>query len=48
LGARAKAALPRFTEDGQVVAVSDYALRNLERIKAPEEKKARARFQREK
>ena len=44
LGARAEAAAkPRFAGDDQVVTVSDYALRNLEKIKAPEEKKARAR-----
>jgi hypothetical protein len=44
LGARAVAAAkPRFAGDDQVVTVSDYALRNLEKIKAPEEKKARAR-----
>ncbi len=44
LGARAEAAAkPRFTGDEQVVTVSDYALRNLDKINAPEEKKARAR-----
>src|SRR5262249_18308217 len=44
LGARAEAAAkPRFTGNDQVVTVSDYALRHLDKIKAPEEKKARAR-----
>jgi len=44
LGARAEAATkPRFTGSNEVVTVSDYALRNLDKIKAPEEKKARAR-----
>jgi hypothetical protein len=44
LGARAEAAAkPRFNGSDQVITVSDYALRNLEKIKAPEEKKAKAR-----
>ena len=44
LGARAEAAAkPRFTGNDQVVTVSDYAMRNLDKIKAPEEKKARAK-----
>jgi len=44
LGARAEAAAkPRFTDNDQVVTVTDYALRNLDKIKAPEEKKVRAR-----
>jgi hypothetical protein len=44
LGARAEAAAkPRFTGSDEVVTVSDYAIRNLEKIKAPEEKKDRAR-----
>ena len=43
LGARAEAAgKPRFAGDEQVVMVSDYAVNNLDKIKAPEEKKARA------
>jgi hypothetical protein len=43
LGARAESAVkPRFGGDDQQVNVSDYALRNLDRIRAPEEKKARA------
>jgi hypothetical protein len=44
LGARAEpAGKPRFTGKDQVVTVSDYALKNLDKIKAPEEKKAIAR-----
>jgi hypothetical protein len=44
LGARAEAAAkPRFTGDDQVVTVHDYAKQHLEKIQAPEEKKARAR-----
>jgi mannose-6-phosphate isomerase-like protein (cupin superfamily) len=43
LGARAEAAAkPRFTGNDEVVTVSDYALKNLDKIKAPEEQKARA------
>ena len=43
LGARAESAgKPRFAGDEKVVPVSDYALQNLDKIKAPEEKKARA------
>jgi len=43
LGARAEpAGNPRFTGNDQVVTVSDYALRNLDKIKAPKEKKAMA------
>jgi len=43
LGARAEpAGNPRFTGNDQVVTVSDYALRNLNKIKAPKEKKAMA------
>jgi mannose-6-phosphate isomerase-like protein (cupin superfamily) len=43
LGARAEpAGNPRFTGDDQVVTVSDYALRNLDKITAPDEKKAKA------
>src|SRR5437016_11480628 len=44
LGARAEpAGNPRFTGKDEVVRVTDYAKRNLDKIKAPEEKKARAR-----
>jgi mannose-6-phosphate isomerase-like protein (cupin superfamily) len=44
LGARAEpAGNPRFTGKDEVVTVSDYAKKNLDKIKAPEEKKARAR-----
>ena len=44
LGARAEpAGNPRFTGKDEVVTISDYAKNNLDKIKAPEEKKARAR-----
>jgi mannose-6-phosphate isomerase-like protein (cupin superfamily) len=44
LGARAEAAEnPRFSEADQVVTVLDDALENLDKIKAPEEMKAKAR-----
>ena len=44
LGARAEAAAkPRFTGDDKVVNVHDFAKQNLAKIKAPEEKKAKAR-----
>jgi mannose-6-phosphate isomerase-like protein (cupin superfamily) len=44
LGARAEAAAkPRFTGNDRVVTGNDHALKNLDKIKAPEEKKARAR-----
>jgi len=40
LGARAEAAgKPRFAEDDQRVMVGDFALRDLDQIKAPQEKK---------
>ena len=44
LGARAEpAANPRFSARGEEVGRGDFAKKNLDRIKAPEEKKARAR-----
>jgi mannose-6-phosphate isomerase-like protein (cupin superfamily) len=44
LGARAEAAgKPRFAGNDHVVTGNDHALKNLDKIKAPEEKKARAR-----
>jgi mannose-6-phosphate isomerase-like protein (cupin superfamily) len=44
LGARAEpAGQPRYGKDDRRVSESDYALDNLDRIKAPEEKKARAK-----
>src|SRR5262250_2965592 len=44
LGARAEpAGNPRFTGKDEVATISDYAKNNLDKIKAPEEKKARAR-----
>jgi mannose-6-phosphate isomerase-like protein (cupin superfamily) len=44
LGARAEpAGNPRFIGKDEVVTISDYAKNNLDNIKAPEEKKARAR-----
>jgi predicted metal-dependent enzyme (double-stranded beta helix superfamily)/mannose-6-phosphate isomerase-like protein (cupin superfamily) len=44
LGARAEpAAKPRFSPDDHVVGSGDYALKNLDKIRAPENKKARAR-----
>jgi mannose-6-phosphate isomerase-like protein (cupin superfamily) len=36
---------PRFTGKDEVVTISDYAKNNLDKIKAPEEKKARARVE---
>ena len=43
LGARAEAAAkPRFSENDQVVTTGDYAIQNLDKIKAPDEKKAKA------
>jgi len=43
LGARAEAAAkPRFSDKDEVVTTGDYAAQNLDKIKAPEEKKARA------
>jgi len=46
LGARAEpAGNPRFTGKDEVVTISDYAKNNLDKIKAPEEKKARARVE---
>jgi mannose-6-phosphate isomerase-like protein (cupin superfamily) len=45
LGARAEAAgKPRFANDDKIVTVSDYALSDLDKITAAEEKKARARM----
>jgi len=42
LGARAEpAGKPRYGKDDQRVSENDYALKNVDRIKAPEEKKAR-------
>ncbi len=44
LGARAEPAEnPRFAGNDTVVTVSDFALRDIDRIKAPEEKKVRAK-----
>jgi hypothetical protein len=43
LGARAEAAAkPRFSETDQLVTSGDYAIKNLDKIKAPDEKKAKA------
>jgi mannose-6-phosphate isomerase-like protein (cupin superfamily) len=45
LGARAEAAAkPRFSEDDQLVTVGDYAVQNLDKIKAPEEMKIKAQL----
>jgi hypothetical protein len=44
LGARAEpAGNPRFSAKNEEVGHGDFALKQLDRIKAPEEKKARAR-----
>ncbi|MEK6602462.1 MAG: cupin domain-containing protein [Candidatus Binatota bacterium] len=41
LGARAESAgKPRYSKDNQEVGENDYVLKNLDKIKAPEEKKA--------
>jgi hypothetical protein len=46
LGARAEpAGNPRFSATGNEVGHGDFAKRNLDKIKAPEEKKAKARFE---
>jgi mannose-6-phosphate isomerase-like protein (cupin superfamily) len=43
LGARAEAAAkPRFSDKNEVVTSGGYAVQNLDKIKAPEEKKAKA------
>jgi hypothetical protein len=43
LGARAEAAAkPRFSDKDEVVTTGDYAVQNLDKIKAPEDKKAKA------
>jgi hypothetical protein len=41
-GGAEAAAKPRFSDKGEVVTTRDYAVQNLDKIKAPEEKKARA------
>jgi hypothetical protein len=47
LGARAEpAASPRFNARNEEVGHGDFAKRNLDKIKAPEDKKARARAER--
>lgn len=44
LGARAEpAANPRFAGNDKEVTISDFALRDIDQIKAPEEKKAKAK-----
>jgi hypothetical protein len=46
LGARAEpAGNPRFSAKGKEVGHGDFAKRNLDKIKAPEEKKAKARLE---